>query len=106
MCVSVCFQKEKIQTALLVKNSFEEVRDFLINNAKDFIQFKAALLVDEAAQDPLKKAETIREMVKSIAKIPDRIKQEVYVKSCASLMEISEEVLFATLAQGISEKGI
>ena len=44
-------------------------------------------------------------MVQSIAKIPDRIKQEVYVKSCASLMQISEEVLFATLAQ-VSQKKV
>jgi DNA primase len=104
MNVRVCmFPEGEDPDSFARKNSFEEVRDFLINNAKDFIQFKAALLVDEAAQDPLKKAETIREMVKSIAKIPDRIKQEVYVKSCASLMEISEEVLFATLAQ-VSQK--
>lgn len=82
----------------------EEMEHFLAENAKDFIQFKAALLVDEAAQDPIKKAETIREMVQSIAKIPDPIKQEVYVRSCATLMEVSEEVLFATLAQVAQKK--
>ena len=104
MNVRVCmFPEGEDPDSFARENSFDEVRDFLTNNAKDFIQFKAALLVDEAAQDPLKKAETIREMVQSIAKIPDRIKQEVYVKSCASLMEISEEVLFATLAQ-VSQK--
>jgi len=104
MNVRVClFPEGEDPDSFSRENSFEEVQEFLTNNAKDFIQFKAALLVDEAAQDPLKKAETIREMVQSIAKIPDRIKQEVYVKSCASLMEISEEVLFATLAQ-VSQK--
>lgn len=82
----------------------EEMEQFLAENAKDFIQFKAALLVNEAAQDPIKKAETIREMVQSIAKIPDPIKQEVYVRSCASQMDISEEVLFATLAQVAQKK--
>ncbi len=82
----------------------EEMEQFLAENAKDFIQFKAALLVDEAAQDPIKKAETIREMVQSIAKIPDPIKQEVYVRSCAMLMGVSEEVLFATLAQVTQKK--
>lgn len=82
----------------------EEVERFLAENAKDFIQFKAALLVNEAAQDPIKKSETIREMVQSIAKIPDPIKQEVYVRSCAALMEVSEEVLFATLAQTAHKK--
>ena len=104
MNVRVClFPEGEDPDSFARKNGFAEVHDFLSNNAKDFIQFKAALLVNEAAQDPLKKAETIREMVQSIAKIPDRIKQEVYVKSCASLMEISEEVLFATLAQ-VSQK--
>ena len=106
MNVRVCmFPEGEDPDSFARENSFEEVRDFLVNNVKDFIQFKAALLVDEAAQDPLKKAETIREMVQSIAKIPDRIKQEVYVKSCASLMQISEEVLFATLAQ-VSQKKV
>jgi DNA primase len=106
MNVRVCmFPEGEDPDSFARENSFEEVRDFLVNNAKNFIQFKAALLVDEAAQDPLKKAETIREMVQSIAKIPDRIKQEVYVKSCASLMQISEEVLFATLAQ-VSQKKV
>lgn len=104
MNVRVCmFPEGEDPDSFARENSVEEVIDFLTNNAKDFIQFKAALLVNEAAQDPVKKAETIRAMVKSIAKIPDRIKQEVYVKSCASLMEISEEVLFATLAQ-VSQK--
>ena len=85
-------------------HSMEEVANFLSDQSKDFIQFKAALLVDEAAKDPIKKAETIREMVQSIAKIPDQIKQEVYVRSCAALMDISEEVLFATLAQVTQKK--
>ncbi|MEK9530850.1 MAG: DNA primase, partial [Flavobacteriaceae bacterium] len=62
-------------------HSMEEVANFLSDQSKDFIQFKAALLVDEAAKDPIKKAETIREMVQSISKIPDQIKQEVYVRS-------------------------
>ncbi|MAW16347.1 MAG: DNA primase [Flavobacteriaceae bacterium] len=106
MNVRVCmFPEGEDPDSFARENSVEDVIDFFTNNSKDFIQFKAALLVDEAAQDPVKKAETIREMVKSIAKIPDRIKQEVYVKSCASLMEISEEVLFATLAQ-VSQKKI
>ncbi len=104
MNVRVCMFPEGEDPDSFARNhGLEEVRDFFTTNAKDFIQFKAALLVDEAAQDPLKKAETIREMVQSIAKIPDRIKQEVYVKSCAGLMDISEEVLFATLAQ-VSQK--
>jgi len=100
MNVRVCsFPEGEDPDSFARAHSKEELESFLAQNAKDFIQFKAMLLVDEAAKDPIKKAETIREMVQSIAKIPDRIKQELYVRSCAALMDISEEVLFATLAQ-------
>ena len=84
-------------------NTLEEINSYLGENAKDFIQFKASLLVKEANNDPIKKAETIREIVNSIAKIPDAIKREIYVQECASIMDISENVLFSTLAQ-ISKK--
>jgi len=100
MNVRVCsFPKGEDPDSFARAHTKEALELFLSENAKDFIQFKAALLVDEAAKDPIKKAETIREMVQSIAKIPDRIKQEVYVRSCAAQMNISEEALFATLAQ-------
>ena len=55
--------------------------------------------MQEAQNDPIKKAETIRDMVESISKIPDLIKREVYVRECATIMDISEQVLFSTLAQ-------
>ena len=104
MNVRVCsFPEGEDPDSFARAHSKEELESFLAQNAKDFIQFKATLLVDEAAKDPIKKAETIREMVESISKIPDRIKQEVYVRSCAALMDISEEALFATLAQ-VSQK--
>ena len=57
------------------------------------------MLIEEAKDDPIKKAGIIRDMVESIAKIPDLIKQEVYVRECAGLMGVSEQVLFGTLAQ-------
>ncbi|WP_179020913.1 DNA primase [Winogradskyella forsetii] len=80
-------------------NTLEELTEYLNDNAKDFIQFKASLLVKEADNDPIKKAETIREIVNSIAKIPDQIKREIYIQECARIMDISENVLFSTLAQ-------
>lgn len=84
-------------------NAYEDVVLYLEENSKDFIQFKTSLLAKEAANDPIKKADTIRDIVNSIAKIPDRIKREIYIQQCASMMSISEEVLFNTLAQ-ISRK--
>lgn len=91
------------------KNSYEDLVFYLENNAKDFIQFKASLLMNEAQNDPIKKADLIRDMVVSISKIPDRIKREVYIQECARIMDISEQVLQNTLAQlvqkDISEAG-
>jgi len=81
------------------QNTLEEITTYLEDKAQDFIQFKASLLVKEAKNDPIKKAETIRDIVNSIAKIPDRIKTEIYIQECARIMDISESVLFSTLAQ-------
>ena len=81
------------------KTAYEDLVLYLENNATDFIRFKASLLMQEVQNDPIKKAETIRDMVESISKIPDLIKREVYVRECASIMDISEQVLFSTLAQ-------
>jgi DNA primase len=81
------------------KTSYEDLLFYFEENAKDFIQFKASLLMQEAKNDPIKKADLIRDMVVSISKIPDRIKREVYIKECSRIMDISEDVLFNTLAQ-------
>lgn len=80
-------------------NSLTEIKEYLDKNTQDFIRFKASILVNESKNDPLKRAETIRDMIGSISKIPDAIKREVYIRECASIMNISEEVLFTSLAQ-------
>jgi len=106
MNVKVCtFPDGEDPDSFAKSNTLEELTTYLNENAKDFIQFKASLLVKEANNDPIKKAETIREIVNSIAKIPDAIKREIYIRECASIMDISENVLFSTLAQ-ISKKEI
>ncbi|MEM9848594.1 MAG: DNA primase [Bacteroidota bacterium] len=64
-------------------------------NAKDFIFFKTSLLIEEAAGDPIKKTLLIKDIVSSIARIPDPIKRSLYVKECAGLMEIEEKLLVA-----------
>lgn len=87
------------------KVSKEALKDYLANNAQDFINFKVSLLMKDAKNDPVKKAGLIREIVISISKIPDRIQQEVYVKECSRIMDISENVLFDELAQ-LSNKAI
>ncbi len=80
-------------------HSTEEIEQYLEENAKDFIYYKASLLMEEAKGDPTKKAQAIRDMMQSVAKIPDDIRQELYLKECTRLMDISEEVLYSTLAQ-------
>ena len=100
MNVKICtFPEGEDPDSFSRKNSLEELTQYLEQNAKDFITFKASLLASEAQNDPIKKSETIHDMVRSIAKIPDVIKQEVYIKECARIMDISESVLFNSLAQ-------
>ncbi len=100
MNVKICtFPEGEDPDSFAKNNSLEELTLYLEENAQDFISFKASLLAAEAKSDPIKKAETIRDMITSISKIPDDIKREVYIKECSRIMDISEEVLFSTLAQ-------
>ncbi len=94
MNVKVCtFPEGEDPDSFAKKTPYEDLVLYLENNAKDFIQFKASLLMNEAKNDPIKKADLIRDMVFSISKIPDRIKREVYIKECSRIMDISEDVL-------------
>jgi len=81
------------------QNSPEALQTYLTENAKDFIRFKVATLMDEVQDDPVKKAGLIRDIVVSISKIPNNIQREIYVQECAKIMDISEKVLFDELAQ-------
>lgn len=81
------------------KVTSQELKEYLKQNSKDFINFKVALLMEEAQHDPVKKAGLIRDIVVSISKIPDRIQREVYIQECSRIMDISENVLFSELAQ-------
>tara|TARA_R110000868_G_scaffold8606_28_gene44388 strand:- start:802 stop:2760 length:1959 start_codon:yes stop_codon:yes gene_type:complete len=100
MNVKVCtFPEGEDPDSFAKQNTLEELSLYLVDNAKDFIQFKASILFEESKNDPIKKAETVRDIVNSIAKIPDRIKKEIYIQECSKIMDIREEVLFSTLAQ-------
>jgi DNA primase len=67
------------------------------SNKKDFILFKTSILLKDAGNDPIKRAGIIREVVESIAKIPDGIKASVFVRECSSLLQIEERVLISEL---------
>ena len=66
---------------------------YIDTNAKDFISFKTELLSQEAEHNPVKKAEAIREIITSIAKIPDSIKRAVFLQRCSVIFGIEEQVL-------------
>ena len=100
MHVKICNFPEGEDPDSFAKGKTQEaIRTFLQDQAQDFIQYKANLLLEESQNDPVKKADTVRDIVQSIAKIPDVIQREVYVQSCAQIMEMSEGVLFNALAQ-------
>jgi DNA primase len=71
----------------------EAFGEFLRKEARDFVIFKANLLVEDTMGDPVRKAGLVKDIVATIAKIPDPIKRSVYLRECSMLMDISEHVL-------------
>jgi DNA primase len=76
------------------KVSNDEFNKYLKEKETDFIRFKTELLLEEANNDPVRKANLIRDIVRSIAVIPETITRTVYIKECSTLLEISEPVLY------------
>ncbi|MBK7651862.1 MAG: DNA primase [Flammeovirgaceae bacterium] len=74
-----------------------EFQKFLSDHTQDFVSFKAGLFASQSAGDPIKKAESIKEIVTSIAQIPDPVKRSVYIQETSSLLKIPEEVLLSEL---------
>ena len=100
MNVKICtFPEGEDPDSFAKQNTLEELQVYLKENAKDFIAYKASLLMEEAKNDPVAKANLIRDMVTSISKVTDNIQREIYVRECSRIMDISEGVLFSTLAQ-------
>ena len=75
----------------------EEIKQYLKDNAVDFITFKTRLLLGESGSDPIKRAEVIENIVNSISVLPDKIKRAVYLQECSRLLEISEADLLDRL---------
>ncbi len=68
-------------------------QEYIDKEAKDFIFFKTQTLLEEAAGDPIKKSKLVKEIVASIAKIPDPVKRQLYIRECAALMRVEEAIL-------------
>lgn len=81
-----------------------EVKEYLADNAQDFISFKANLLMEDAAGDPIKTNEVIHAMVDSIALIPDTILRSLYIGECSKLMRVSEKALISELNKALRKQ--
>lgn len=79
------------------KHTLEEMRKFLEDNEQDFITYKTDLLLGEAGNDPLKRAELINDIADTIALIPDQIKRAVYVQNAADKFGIAEDMIYARI---------
>lgn len=75
------------------KVTVEEFKNYLQNNTQDFLLFKAKKLSEQSKNDPIRRAGVIKDIVDSIALIPDNITRSIYIKECASVMEIEENIL-------------
>ena len=78
-------------------HSASELLDFIRKNEEDFITFKTRLLSEEAKNDPVKKANLISDIVRSIAVIPENITRTVYIKECSNILNIDEKVLYGEI---------
>ncbi len=79
--------------------SSDEVRDYIARNSQDFISFKAKLLLADAQDDPIKRSEVTKSMVESIALVQDNIQRSFYIKECAKLMGVDQNMLVGEVAR-------
>ena len=87
------------------KKSVEEFRNYLATHETDFIRFKTEMLLKDTGGDPVKRAEAIRDIVRSIAVIPETITRTVFIKECSTLLEMSEAVLYNEVNKLLRQKG-
>ena len=100
MNVNVClFPENEDPDSFALKKETQEIKKYLNDNAIDFIEFKTKKLSESKRNSATEKAQVINDIISSIAKIPDKIKQEIYIKQCSEMLEITENTLFNALAQ-------
>lgn len=86
------------------KHTQDEFKDFLKNNAENFILYKTNLLLSDAQDDPIKKADLTRNIVETIALIPDLLERDAYLQQCSKLLNVKEEILSSELAKILKNK--
>jgi len=103
--VKIVILPEALDPDSFVKQrSGRELVEYIQENGQDFILFKTGLIQEESKKDPLQKVQLLQDILESIAKIPNQIKRSVYLKECASLLEMSETVLTAELNKIIKKE--
>lgn len=75
------------------KHNATDFQAYINEHEVDFIRFKANLLIDEAGKDPMKRAELISDVVRSISVIPEAIVRSVYIRECSQLLRVEEKLL-------------
>ena len=81
------------------KHNATEFQNFIQEHETDFIRFKAQLLMEDAGKAPMKRAELINDIVRSIAVIPEAIVRDVYIKECGQLLRIEDKLLVSEVAK-------
>ncbi len=77
--------------------SEEELKKYIADHQTDFVKFKTSLLLEDAKNDPIKRAQLIQDIVGTISKIPESIIRSVYIKECSVLLKVDEPVLYAEI---------
>lgn len=81
------------------KHNASDFIEFVEKNSTDFIRFKTNLLLEDAGNDPIKRAGLIQDLVRSIAIIPNQIIRAEYVKECSTLLSVAENVLYHEISK-------
>jgi DNA primase len=81
------------------KHNATEYQAYIKEHEVDFIRFKTNILLKDAGGDPIKKADLIKNIVHSIAVIPEAIVRDVYIKECSELLEVADKLLVTEVAK-------
>ena len=81
-----------------------QLKAYIDENSRDIVTFKANLFQSDAVKDPIKKAELTKDIIQTISLVSDNIKRSFYIKECAILMEIDEDILSREIQRIINQK--
>ena len=86
------------------KHTYGELRNYIAAHEQNFIRFKTGLLLNEAEKDPIKKAELIQDIARSIGLVPNEILRYAYLKECASLLDTDEHIILNEIERTMADR--